>query len=62
MQTTRVWDLPTRLFHWLFALCFVGAYATADGAFVSSQRIGGPGADIGTGIASSSADSLATPW
>lgn len=24
-------DAPTRMFHWLFALCFVGAYATADG-------------------------------
>lgn len=27
----RVTDAPTRMFHWLFALCFVGAYATADG-------------------------------
>lgn len=26
-----VTDAPTRMFHWLFALCFVGAYATADG-------------------------------
>jgi len=26
-----VWDLPTRLFHWLLALSFIGAYATADG-------------------------------
>jgi cytochrome b len=25
-----VWDLPTRAFHWLLALSFVGAYATAD--------------------------------
>ncbi len=24
-------DAPTRMFHWLFALCFVGAYVTADG-------------------------------
>ena len=29
--TRRVTDAPTRMFHWLFALCFVGAYATADG-------------------------------
>lgn len=29
--TRRVVDAPTRMFHWLFALCFVGAYATADG-------------------------------
>ena len=27
----RVVDAPTRLFHGLFALCFVGAYLTADG-------------------------------
>jgi cytochrome b len=25
-----VWDLPTRVFHWLFAVAFVGAYATGD--------------------------------
>lgn len=24
MLTFRIWDLPTRLFHWLLALCFVG--------------------------------------
>jgi len=24
-------DAPIRMFHWLFALCFVGAYITADG-------------------------------
>ena len=29
--TRRVVDAPTRMFHWLFALCFVGAYASADG-------------------------------
>jgi len=28
--TRRVVDAPTRVFHWLFALCFVGAYVTAD--------------------------------
>jgi cytochrome b len=26
----RVIDAPTRMFHWLFALSFVGAYATGD--------------------------------
>lgn len=25
-----VWDVPTRLFHWLLALSFVGAFLTAD--------------------------------
>jgi cytochrome b len=29
--TRRVVDAPTRMFHWLFALCFLGAYLTADG-------------------------------
>lgn len=27
----RVWDAPTRLFHWLLVLCFAGAYLTAEG-------------------------------
>ncbi|MGE5450524.1 MAG: cytochrome b/b6 domain-containing protein [Acidobacteriota bacterium] len=27
----RLVDAPTRVFHWLLALCFVGAYATAEG-------------------------------
>lgn len=26
----RVWDLPVRLFHWLMALCFAGAYLTSE--------------------------------
>ena len=26
----RVWDLPTRLFHWLLAASFAGAWLTAD--------------------------------
>ena len=33
MKTTdriRVWDLPTRLFHWLLAATFAGAWLTAD--------------------------------
>ncbi len=29
--TRRVVDAPTRMFHWLFALSFLGAYMTADG-------------------------------
>jgi cytochrome b len=31
VPTRRVIDAPTRMFHWLFALSFVGAYITADG-------------------------------
>ncbi len=30
-STRKVVDIPTRMFHWLFAFCFVGAYVTADG-------------------------------
>ena len=26
MPNVRIWDLPTRLFHWCFAACIVGAY------------------------------------
>jgi len=26
----RVWDAPVRVFHWLLALCFAGAWLTAD--------------------------------
>jgi cytochrome b len=26
----RVWDLPTRLFHWAFALCFIGLVITGQ--------------------------------
>ncbi len=29
-QSILVWDLPTRVFHWLLAACFVGAFATGD--------------------------------
>jgi cytochrome b len=31
VPTRLVIDAPTRMFHWLFALSFVGAYITADG-------------------------------
>jgi cytochrome b len=27
-HTVRVWDLPTRLFHWLLALCVIGSIVT----------------------------------
>lgn len=30
-RSRRVTDAPTRMFHWLFALSFLGAYLTADG-------------------------------
>ena len=28
--TRKVVDVPTRVFHWLFAFCFLGAYITAE--------------------------------
>jgi cytochrome b len=28
-QAVRVWDLPTRLFHWSLVLCVVGSFASA---------------------------------
>jgi len=31
LPTRRMVDAPTRVFHWLFAFSFVGAYLTADG-------------------------------
>jgi cytochrome b len=30
MKSILVWDVPTRLFHWLFALTFVVAFVTAE--------------------------------
>ena len=30
IQRILVWDVPTRVFHWLLALSFVGAYITAE--------------------------------
>ncbi|WP_300708486.1 cytochrome b/b6 domain-containing protein [Limnohabitans sp.] len=30
MLTLRIWDLPTRLFHWLLALCLVGLVITGN--------------------------------
>jgi len=29
-QRILVWDVPTRVFHWLLALSFIGAYLTAE--------------------------------
>lgn len=28
-----VWDIPTRLFHWLLAMSFIGAYITAESEY-----------------------------
>lgn len=29
-QKTLIWDLPTRLFHWLLAICFAGAWISHE--------------------------------
>lgn len=39
----RVWDLPTRLFHWVLALCVVGSFVTGligGNALVWHMRLG----------------------
>lgn len=43
MQRFRVWDLPTRAFHWLLVLCVVGSFVTVKiggNAMVWHGRIG----------------------
>ncbi|MEW9798292.1 cytochrome b/b6 domain-containing protein [Alteromonas sp. CYL-A6] len=30
MPQTRIWDIPTRLFHWLLVACIVAQYVTAE--------------------------------
>ncbi len=43
MQRIRVWDLPTRVFHWVLALCVVGSFVTVKiggNAMVWHGRIG----------------------
>jgi len=43
-HSVRVWDLPTRLFHWLLALCLVGSVVSAKiggNAMVWHFRFGG---------------------
>ncbi len=38
---TRVWDLPTRLFHWTLAALVVGSFATVKaGAMIWHERLG----------------------
>lgn len=43
MQRIRVWDLPTRVFHWASALCVVGSFVTVKiggNAMVWHGRVG----------------------
>ena len=30
LEVQKIWDLPTRVFHWLLVLCFAGAWLTAE--------------------------------
>ena len=30
MESQKIWDLPTRVFHWMLVLCFAGAWLTAE--------------------------------
>jgi cytochrome b len=38
-RTVRVWDLPTRLFHWSLALCVATACASAQSGGYLAQRL-----------------------
>ena len=29
-KTILVWDVPTRVFHWLLVICFAGAWLTSE--------------------------------
>lgn len=42
-KTLRVWDLPTRLFHWALVLCFVAMFVTGSlgGEFMPWHAMGG---------------------
>ena len=43
VQAVRVWDLPTRLFHWLLVLCIIGLFITGHlggNALVWHMRLG----------------------
>ena len=41
MKTSRilVWDLPLRVFHWLLAISFVGAFLTAESERVRDVHV-----------------------
>lgn len=39
-QRILVWDVPTRLFHWLLAGCFAGAFLTAESERLRDVHVG----------------------
>jgi cytochrome b len=39
MQKILVWDLPTRVFHWLLAACFLGAWLTSESERVRDVHV-----------------------
>jgi cytochrome b len=40
MRKILVWDVPTRVFHWLLVLAFVGAFVTADSERQRALHVG----------------------
>jgi cytochrome b len=39
LRRVRVWDLPTRLFHWSLALCMLTAFVSAQSGGITAQRL-----------------------
>lgn len=37
LQAVRVWDLPTRLFHWILVALMIAQWLTAESAFRALQ-------------------------
>ncbi|MGC6476418.1 MAG: cytochrome b/b6 domain-containing protein [Parvibaculales bacterium] len=33
-----IWDLPTRLFHWLLVICVFGAFISVDGGYINAHE------------------------
>ena len=40
-EKSRIWDLPTRCFHWVLAICFVGAVVSGENGFMQVHLIFG---------------------
>ena len=40
MHTVRVWDLPTRLFHWALVACVTGLIITGNIDILTGMRLG----------------------
>ncbi len=40
-EKSRVWDLPTRCYHWALTVCFVGAVITVENGFMQAHLVFG---------------------